>query len=232
MLQSNATLKPHGFLSIGALAALLLECSRAISAGAQPIEEEPLREVYARGGCRKRPKTANAAGGEGSPTADVENLASSHKPDLPPTDTRDASLVPLLLLACPHESSPSAAAVDKPQAEARRQARVEKQLNSRRMNNTKRVPEVRRLWLERPESQRTENHVLGFYGWLYQHRPELLPRKKRYGDSQYQGLFTFLRGLYAGERALSPGIVAPEAESIERLVRIIGRMPRAAAMVR
>jgi len=41
------------------------------------------------------------------------------------------------------------------------------------------------LWLQRPLEKRTRDHVLEFYGWLEQNRPELL--KRGHGDP-YQHL--------------------------------------------
>lgn len=80
-------------------------------------------------------------------------------------------------------------------AQRRRELRLQKALRSPRMNSAKRDPEIRRLWLERPEGQRTDNDVLPFYGWLWHNRRELLPRKRGCGDYQYQQLFVILSGL-------------------------------------
>jgi hypothetical protein len=44
--------------------------------------------------------------------------------------------------------------------------------------------------LERPASERTENGVLMFYGWLYTNRPELLPRERRRRDKQSNCVIT------------------------------------------
>jgi hypothetical protein len=52
---------------------------------------------------------------------------------------------------------------------------------------------VRQLFQARPAAEHTETTVLLFYGWLQQHHPELLP--KRRGDV-YKHLKVDLSGLY------------------------------------
>lgn len=74
-----------------------------------------------------------------------------------------------------HSSSRKRAEMNKKEIEAVRGARV------------------RRLFEEIPLEDRSENGVLLFYGWLYQHHPELLP--KGLGDL-YQHLKVDLSGLY------------------------------------
>jgi hypothetical protein len=43
------------------------------------------------------------------------------------------------------------------------------------MNKQEHNPAIIKLWLQRPAKDRTGNHVLIFYGWLEQNRPELVP---------------------------------------------------------
>ena len=56
---------------------------------------------------------------------------------------------------------------------------------------------VRELWLQRSPNKLTRSDVLGFYGWLEIHRPELL--KHGQGDPSQQ-LEIDLQGLIFGER--------------------------------
>ena len=53
---------------------------------------------------------------------------------------------------------------------------------------------VRQLFETRYPGERTETEVLAFYGWLKEHHPEMLPRK-RHGD-RYQDFESDLYGLY------------------------------------
>jgi hypothetical protein len=56
--------------------------------------------------------------------------------------------------------------------------------------------EVRRVFIERfPEQNRSGNDVLAFYGFLFENRPDLLPKPRR-GDP-YQFLKSDLSGLWA-----------------------------------
>lgn len=52
---------------------------------------------------------------------------------------------------------------------------------------------VRQLFQARPSEDLTENAVMRFQGWLYQHHPELLPLRR--GD-MYTNLKVDLSGLY------------------------------------
>jgi hypothetical protein len=52
---------------------------------------------------------------------------------------------------------------------------------------------VRQLFEARPSEDLTENAVMRFHGWLYQHHPELLPRRR--GD-MYKNLKVDLSGLF------------------------------------
>jgi hypothetical protein len=61
-----------------------------------------------------------------------------------------------------------------------------------RLKNEERISRVRKLWLQRPESMRSENNVLVFHGELTMEHPELL--NGRHGDS-YQQLKVDLRSL-------------------------------------
>jgi hypothetical protein len=58
--------------------------------------------------------------------------------------------------------------------------------------NAIRISELRRLWLQRPADQRTENDVVVFYGYLEQRLPHLLDRRR---SDPYQNLKSDLRGL-------------------------------------
>jgi hypothetical protein len=51
---------------------------------------------------------------------------------------------------------------------------------------------VRQLWLQRPDKERAATDVMIFYGWLEEHRPELL--RRGHGDA-YQHLKSDLMGL-------------------------------------
>jgi hypothetical protein len=53
---------------------------------------------------------------------------------------------------------------------------------------------VRQLFEARYPGERTETDVLAFYGWLKEHHPELLPRKRH--GSRYQDFKSDLYGLY------------------------------------
>ena len=53
------------------------------------------------------------------------------------------------------------------------------------------------LWLQRPPEKRARNHVLEFYGWLEQNRPELLRRGR--GDA-YQHLQVDLSSQIVNEK--------------------------------
>jgi hypothetical protein len=55
---------------------------------------------------------------------------------------------------------------------------------------------VRQLFRERSSEQRTETGIMGFYGWLEKHHPELLPT----GRDPYRHLKMDLKGLYKGYR--------------------------------
>ncbi|MGB9455193.1 MAG: hypothetical protein WCB12_04075 [Bryobacteraceae bacterium] len=59
-----------------------------------------------------------------------------------------------------------------------------------RLGKKEKDAELIRLWLLRPEDQRTDHDVLGYYGWLEQNKPELLTRG--HGDP-YQHLGPALR---------------------------------------
>jgi hypothetical protein len=64
---------------------------------------------------------------------------------------------------------------------------------TRKDSEAVRVAQVRRLWQALyPPRERIFTKVLVFYGWLQEHRPELLPRVK--GDP-YQRLKVDLKGL-------------------------------------
>ncbi len=59
------------------------------------------------------------------------------------------------------------------------------------MNKKDRNSAIIKLWLQRPPKERTRNHVLSFYGWLQQNRPELVP-VTRGGKDPYQSLQSIL----------------------------------------
>ncbi len=63
------------------------------------------------------------------------------------------------------------------------------------MTKNDRNSELIRLWLRRPEDEKTETGVLIFYRWLQQNRQEL--PLSRYGDP-YQQLKTILRPYIKG----------------------------------
>jgi hypothetical protein len=42
------------------------------------------------------------------------------------------------------------------------------------------------LWCERPKAQRTEEHVLTFFGWLSEHEPSLIPDRQEGHGSYYR----------------------------------------------
>jgi hypothetical protein len=47
--------------------------------------------------------------------------------------------------------------------------------------DAQRRQELRRLWLERPETKRSDHDLLLFHGWVEPHRPELL-KAREHGD--------------------------------------------------
>jgi hypothetical protein len=47
------------------------------------------------------------------------------------------------------------------------------------------------LWKKRPPTERTEFHVIAFYGWLRHNRPDLLSTES--GESETQRLTSILR---------------------------------------
>src|SRR5271166_5041534 len=53
---------------------------------------------------------------------------------------------------------------------------------------------VRQLFAARTAKKRTGDGILNFYGWLWEHHPELLPRAGR--TDPYQLLKSDLSGLY------------------------------------
>jgi hypothetical protein len=58
------------------------------------------------------------------------------------------------------------------------------------MEDRDRLRVLSSFWLQRPEDQRTENDLLGFYRWLEQKHPELL----QYGQgTPYEQLKVDLR---------------------------------------
>jgi hypothetical protein len=66
---------------------------------------------------------------------------------------------------------------------------------TRKDSEAVRVAQVRRLWQALyPPRERIFTKVLIFYGWLQEHRPELLPRPRGKGDP-YQHLKADLKGL-------------------------------------
>jgi len=59
------------------------------------------------------------------------------------------------------------------------------------MKKDERKAQLLSLWLQRPESRRTENDVLNFYGDMEREFPHLL---NRHGGDPYQNLKSELRG--------------------------------------
>jgi hypothetical protein len=59
------------------------------------------------------------------------------------------------------------------------------------MNKNMRESTIINLWLQRPPEERKRNHVVNFYGWLEQNRPDLLPVARK-GKDPYQKLQAIL----------------------------------------
>jgi hypothetical protein len=58
------------------------------------------------------------------------------------------------------------------------------------VREAERLRRLIRLWLARPENNRTEKDLVVFYRWLEENRPELL---KRHDDDEYRQLEADLR---------------------------------------
>lgn len=65
------------------------------------------------------------------------------------------------------------------------------------MTNQEREQELVNLWLQKPESERTNDHITLFYGWLQQNHPELVSFEC--GMDPYQLVKTSICGHVASE---------------------------------